>query len=143
MGFEIGNSAEEPTEIQKGEEGWRPKRFQGLRLPATILRRLRVTKSDGELFDRRSADALTSAMCVLDDTPLVADDPEWFEVVSDSGRSYMVDLRARTCTCPDCLHRGVECRHIRRAVYASRREHPPEWVNSDAIDPLLGEFISE
>lgn len=39
-----------------------------------------------------------------------------FEVTSQSGNVYTVDLREPACTCPDFQHReGVsECKHVRR-----------------------------
>ncbi len=41
-----------------------------------------------------------------------ADNRSFYAVpsASDTGRVYMVDTRE--CTCPDFLHRGVDCAHI-------------------------------
>ncbi|QHS17952.1 SWIM zinc finger family protein [haloarchaeon 3A1-DGR] len=100
------------------------------------------TPDTGELFSERAADALTSYMTVLEDLPKVADDPEQFIVVSNSGREYRVDLRAESCTCPDCLHRGHTCKHIYRVRFATGRVPIPGWVNREAIDPQLGLHVS-
>jgi len=39
-----------------------------------------------------------------------------YEVVSGSGNTYMVDVEAETCTCPDCEQRQPSggCKHLRR-----------------------------
>jgi hypothetical protein len=33
---------------------------------------------------------------------------------ADSETTYVVDIGADTCSCPDHQHRGVECKHLRR-----------------------------
>ncbi|UIP00319.1 hypothetical protein Hbl1158_02815 [Halobaculum sp. CBA1158] len=96
-----------------------------------------TTPSIESSLNKRSASALTSAMVVLP-----TDDSERFKVVSDSGRIYAVDLRAGVCDCPDCLHRGVRCRHIRRAEYARGERTIPAWVDRSRLDPLLGQHVS-
>jgi hypothetical protein len=37
-------------------------------------------------------------------------------VVETAGGTYVVDLRARTCTCPDHQIRGARCKHLRRVA---------------------------
>jgi hypothetical protein len=39
-----------------------------------------------------------------------------YEVVSGSGNTYMVDVEAEACTCPDCERRQPTggCKHLRR-----------------------------
>lgn len=87
----------------------------------------------------RGASALSSPMVVLSDSPLAGDDPMDYEVVSDSGRSYLVRLRADACECPDALHRKVECRHLKRAKFATGVYAIPEWVGLDSLDRGLGD----
>jgi len=88
-------------------------------------------------LSKRSAAALTECMVVLP-----TDDSEQFDVVAASGRTYHVDLRAEACDCPDCLHRGVECKHLRRCRYARGERLIPAWVDRSRLDPLLGQHVS-
>lgn len=37
-----------------------------------------------------------------------------YRVESQSGRVYLVDVEAETCTCPDHTNRGTYCKHLRR-----------------------------
>lgn len=39
-----------------------------------------------------------------------------YEVSSQSGNTYTVDLPGGRCTCPDHMMRGVRCKHIRRVA---------------------------
>lgn len=39
-----------------------------------------------------------------------------YEVETDHGTSYLVDLRSRRCSCPDHTFRGVRCKHLRRVA---------------------------
>lgn len=87
-------------------------------------------------LDKRDVRALTEAMTVL------PQGGEIHTVVSESGRSYTVDLREGRCTCPDAEYRldpSDSCKHERRAAYAVGDRPIPAWVDSDAVDPLLGE----
>jgi len=95
-------------------------------------------------FDDRAASALTSYMAVLEDAPEVVDKPECFAVVSDSGKQYIVDRAAETCTCPDMLHRRPDegCRHLQRVMYATGMTVIPGWVDRSAIDAQLGQHLS-
>ena len=95
-------------------------------------------------FEKRSADALTSCMIVLEDLSEVADDPEKYAVVSDSGSMYIVDTRARTCDCEDMLFRRPDggCRHLRRIDYARGAVPIPGWVDRSAIDDDLGQHLA-
>jgi hypothetical protein len=95
-------------------------------------------------FEKRSADALTSCMIVLEDLSEVADDPEKYAVVSDSGSMYIVDTRARTCDCEDMLFRRPDggCRHLRRVDYARGAVPIPGWADRSAIDAQLGQHLT-
>jgi hypothetical protein len=59
-----------------------------------------------------------------------------YEVVSESGRSYAVDMEGTRCTCPDHKHRGATCKHLRRVAFATGEQPIP--ADLDGVDPLLG-----
>lgn len=61
-------------------------------------------------IDARTLRAAKEHMTVIEEGDAL------FEVTSQSGRAYMVDLREPACECPDFTYRdGVkECKHIRR-----------------------------
>jgi hypothetical protein len=50
-----------------------------------------------------------------------------YAVATESGHTYVVDLAARTCTCPDHRIRGEHCKHLRRVAIeiTARRVAPP------------------
>lgn len=58
----------------------------------------------------RTFRALTEYLTVL---PAGADG---YGVVSESGRSYAVDVDAGTGDCPDPVYRDVRCKHLQRVV---------------------------
>jgi len=79
---------------------------------------------------------------VLPESPRVAcNTDDRFHVISGES-DYVVDLVAKTCRCPDALHRGTECKHQRRAAFASGRRPIPAWVETDALDDDLGEHVA-
>ena len=43
-----------------------------------------------------------------------------YQVESESGKTYSVDVVAETCTCPDHTQRDVFCKHLRRVDLAIR-----------------------
>lgn len=65
---------------------------------------------DEEAVDQLTIRAITEYMTVLDVTEDI------YQVVTQSGSAYRVDLRHPACTCPDFQRRGaeIECKHIRR-----------------------------
>jgi len=63
-----------------------------------------------EVTDVRSQRARTERMIV---TPLGGG---VYEVESQSGNAYSVDLRGGRCTCPDHTFRQVRCKHLRRVA---------------------------
>lgn len=63
-----------------------------------------------EAVDERSRRALTERMSVL------AIGRGTYEVENEDGETYLVDLPAGRCTCPDHHFRGVRCKHIRRVA---------------------------
>jgi len=62
-----------------------------------------------------------------------------FEVTSQSGNVYTVDLREPACTCPDFQHREevTACKHVRRV----RMEHG--MVDVEALEDELERTASE
>lgn len=94
-------------------------------------------------LDSRDVDALTGRMTVLDDIGQARDAPGLYVVVSDSGRSYLVDSEGGACTCDDSLYRSPDggCKHYRRTLYAVGRREIPAWVDHSQIDPLLGDHV--
>jgi len=92
--------------------------------------------ADAVQLDDRDARALTECMTVLP-----TDAPGLYEVVSESGSEYIVDARGGSCECADAEYRDVRCKHIRRARFAAGRRQIPEWVDTDAVDPQLGEQV--
>lgn len=61
-------------------------------------------------LDGRTLRAASEHMTVIEEADAL------FEVTSQSGRAYMVDLREPVCECPDFVYRDgeTECKHIRR-----------------------------
>ena len=98
-----------------------------------------------DVLDRRDADALTRSMAVLDDVGRAQGAPGLFVVVSDSGRSYLVNEENGACECDDSFYRDPEggCIHYRRLQYATGEREIPDWVNHDRVDPQLGQYVHE
>jgi hypothetical protein len=97
-------------------------------------------------LDERATRAWTEEMAVR---PL---DEGRYAVDSESGATYVVDLRARSCTCPDNRIRGQHCKHLRRvAIEITAHRVPPPgktwavcdscgaetFVDADAAPPHL------
>lgn len=61
-------------------------------------------------IDPRTLRAATEYMTVVEEARAL------FEVTTQSGSAYTVDLKEPACTCPDFHHREhvTECKHIRR-----------------------------
>ncbi|MDL5363525.1 SWIM zinc finger family protein [Halalkalicoccus sp. NIPERK01] len=75
--------------------------------------------SDSEL-DRRSIRARAEPMTVT------ALGDALYEVETDHEVSYLVDLDARRCSCPDYTFRSVRCKHLRRvAIEITEGRTPP------------------
>ncbi len=90
---------------------------------------------------KRAVRALTEKMTVLPETGRVKDADDLFLVVSESGSEYLVDGREGVCDCPDArqnLDADDSCKHERRVRYATGETPIPEWVNTEAIDSMLG-----
>lgn len=90
--------------------------------------------------DRR---ALTEYLTVLPDQGRARDAPGMALVVSESGSEYLVDVRDGACTCPDAEYRDVECKHIRRARFATGADAIPAAAAAQLdVDPDLGEHTA-
>ena len=71
-------------------------------------------------LEERSLRARTEAMSVL------ALGDGLYEVESESEHTYLVDLEAGRCTCPDHVFRNVRCKHVRRvAIEITAGRVPP------------------
>jgi len=82
-----------------------------------------------EVTDVRSQRARTERMSV---TPLGGG---VYEVQSQSGNAYSVDLRGGRCTCPDHIFRQVRCKHLRRvAMEVTEGLVPPPGERSVACE---------
>lgn len=92
-------------------------------------------------LDDRDVRALTECMTVLDDAGQARHAPGLYQVTTESGSQYLVDVRHESCDCPDATHRDVRCKHIRRAEFATARRPVPQWVDTDAVDPQLGTHV--
>ncbi len=100
-----------------------------------------ATQESLEALDERDARALTQKMTVLEDLDRARGAPGLYVVVTESGRSYLVDVDGDVCECDDSLYRGVECKHVRRAKFATGQRDIPSWANRDRVDPQLGEHV--
>lgn len=89
--------------------------------------------------DARTQKALQQYLTVLDDTPRVDGADGLYEVVSESGKSYVVDVQLGACECPDHRYRETVCKHIRRTRYATGDVPIPAGV--DGVDPDLGRHV--
>lgn len=67
--------------------------------------------------------------------------PAMYEVYSEAGEAYRVDLRLGGCTCPDAQYRGedVTCKHERRVLMALGEREIPDCVGREDVDRLLAE----
>lgn len=83
-------------------------------------------------IDKRTRRACTGCMVVVPH----GHGTGLFDVYSaNDGKNtiYTVDLREERCTCPDHMHREVECKHIRRVKLALGISHPPAGIEIDDV----------
>jgi hypothetical protein len=91
-------------------------------------------------INERDRRALEQYLTVLPDQGDARDAPGMALVVSESGSEYVVDLRDGACTCPDAEYRDVECKHVRRARFATGADAIPAAAAAQLdVDPDLGE----
>lgn len=91
-------------------------------------------------FDELDIRALTQFLTVLNDVGHARDADDLFVVVSESGSEYLVDIRERSCECPDHEYRGRKCKHIRRVEFATGRRPVPAEITADE---QLGMHVDE
>ncbi|WP_254766140.1 SWIM zinc finger family protein [Salinilacihabitans rarus] len=94
--------------------------------------------TDGRL-DERSRRARAEPMSVL------ALGDGLYEVESASENTYLVDMDAGRCTCPDHVFRGVRCKHVRRVAIeiTEGRTPPPGRVAVECHDCSRVRFVDE
>jgi len=68
-----------------------------------------------------------------------------YEVESASDHTYLVDLEAGRCTCPDYVFRKTRCKHIRRVALeiTAGRTPPPGEIAVDCHDCGEPVFVDE
>lgn len=90
-------------------------------------------------LDERSRRARTEPMSVL------ALGDGLYEVESGSGGTYLVDMNAGRCTCPDHVFREARCKHIRRVAIeiTEGRTPPPGEVAVECRDCETVVFVDE
>ncbi|MFC7133759.1 MULTISPECIES: hypothetical protein [Salinibaculum] len=89
-------------------------------------------------LDQRDVRALTEKMTVL---PRGGD---VYSVTTESGSEYRVDALEGRCSCPDKQHNlsdDERCKHERRVRFATGQWQVPAWVDTEAVDPQLGEHV--
>ncbi len=98
-----------------------------------------------EPLSDRDVRALTECMTALDDLGAVAGADGLYVVVSESGRSYTVDVSNGACTCDDAFYRSPAggCKHVRRVEFATERREIPAWVDRSAVDDQLGRHVCD
>ena len=68
-------------------------------------------------IDKRDRRALSERLVVVEHCPDI------YQVYSEEGTEYLVDIRTPSCTCPDFMYREADCKHIRRArIEAGQRD---------------------
>ncbi|SEU01391.1 hypothetical protein [Natrinema hispanicum] len=101
--------------------------------------------ADIEVLEEPAARALTTPMTVMDDVGMVRDADGMFEVTTDSGREYIVDLEAPSgarCLCHDHKYCQRDCKHIWRCRFETGEEPIPAWVDPDDVDDQLGAHVT-
>lgn len=88
------------------------------------------TTIDHELDDR-DVKALTQYLTVVP----IDDADGLYEVTSQSGKEYIVDLQLGACECPDFGHRQPSdgCKHVRRVAFETGARELPAWVDREAL----------
>ncbi len=90
-------------------------------------------------LEERSRRARTEPMSVL------ALGDGLYEVETASDTTYLVDLQAGRCTCPDHIFRGTRCKHVRRVAIeiTEGRTPPPGEVAVPCHDCATPVFVDE
>ena len=90
-------------------------------------------------LDERSLRARTEPMSVL------ALGDGLYEVESSTDSTYLVDMNAGRCTCPDHLFRDAHCKHVRRVAIeiTEGRAPPPGAIAVECHDCAEVVFVDE
>lgn len=93
-------------------------------------------------IDKRDRRALSERLTVIEHGPDI------YQVYSEEGIEYLVDIRTPSCTCPDFMYREADCKHIRRArIEAGSRDLDAidEEVQSalDALDDHIANLAAQ
>ena len=90
-------------------------------------------------LDDRAVRARTESMSVL------ALGDGLYEVEAESGATYLIDLEAGRCTCPDHIFRDARCKHIRRVAIeiTEGRTPPPGKLALPCVDCGEPTFVDE
>jgi len=94
-------------------------------------------------IDPRTRRAACQYLTVLENQGRVRGVPDFYEVVSQSGNTYLVDAREKSCTCPDAQQRdpGGGCKHIRRVEIVRGERVIPAEIDPDDVDDAIGEHV--
>ncbi len=68
-----------------------------------------------------------------------------YEVETASGSTYLIDLPAGRCTCPDHVFRNARCKHVRRVAIeiTEKRSPPPGKIDVPCFDCAEPVFVDE
>lgn len=100
-------------------------------------------KADATGLPTREIRALEEEMSVIGPELNIELEADEYEVVSQSGRTYYVDARRATCTCPDHQQRDEICKHQRRVqLEAGMRYIPMAALEVEVSDQLNGEHVA-
>ncbi len=96
-------------------------------------------------FEQRDARALTQYLTVLPEHGRARDADGLYVVVSESGSSYLVDVRHGACECPDAEYRDPDggCKHVRRVRYGTGERAIPAWVDPTAVNEYFSLHVGE
>ncbi|QLK27193.2 SWIM zinc finger family protein [Natrinema zhouii] len=100
-------------------------------------------KADELCIDARDVRAIEQELTVMDDSINPALEDGEFEIVSESGSTYLVDAFGGTCTCPDCQHNNNHCKHLRRVTFETGMRPLDALLldQLDVSDQLNGEHV--
>lgn len=96
-----------------------------------------------EPLDDIAVRALTETMSVIDWIDRARGAPGLYEVITQSGSQYLVDLATGSCECPDARYRDRRCKHLARVEFEVGEQEIPAWVDPDDVDRQLGRHVRE
>ncbi|MDS0220873.1 hypothetical protein NDI54_05830 [Haloarcula sp. S1AR25-5A] len=100
----------------------------------------RKTAATAESIDPRTRKALEQYLTVTPDVGRARGAEDLVLVTSESGSSYLVDVREDSCECPDAEYRDIECKHVKRARFSLALDAiPADAAAACDVDPDLGQ----